>query len=132
MARHTLRYGVQVFGCDMQEVGIIEDIARLLEPVFEFHHESIEYFFGARTGFFLLPFLGVAVEIVVESQEESLELKQHKLVETDTFWLVEVYFQKRKHVVDDACQCRRLRAAAVKFQLRVYGLFQLQTCFAEQ
>ena len=91
VAGDALRHHVKVFGRDVEQFGVEAYVARLAVAVLQFAHKSVEEFLGAWCAVIRSALYRVAIQIVVESEEESLQLQQHQLVETGAALLLEVH-----------------------------------------
>lgn len=129
---HLPHDGGEVLGRDIHLCGVVVHIARQFVVALHKHHEKVEELAHTVRLHLIGTVLRIALQILMETYEESLELAKHQLRYAGAVGLVEIYSQQRKHAVDDACHDGRVLTATILTKGGVDGLLQLKACLTQE
>lgn len=132
MVGHLPHDGCEVLGRDIHLCGVVVHITRQLVVTLHKHHEEVEEFAHTVRLHLVGTVLRIALQILVETDEESLELTKHQLRYAGAVGLVKINSQQCEHAVDDACHDGRVLAATILTKGGVDGLLQLKTCLTQE
>lgn len=122
----------EIFRGNVHQRGVIVDVAGELVITLHQHHEMIEEFTHTIRLHLVGTILRIALQVLVETNEECLQLAEHQLGDAGAFRLVEINLQQGKHVVDDIGNHGRILAASVFTQGGIHRLLKLQARLTKQ
>lgn len=131
MSADVVSHVVEVFGGDVEHLGVMGDGVAGLVVVFELFHEKGEEALGTAGVVGERQGLSADKEVVI-AEKEGFELIEGKLILAAAVVLSEIDAEEGEHAVDDGGDGGFVGAATVAPQVGIDGVFELEACLAQK